>query len=147
MPNPILTPEEATDVVALYPGSSRTPLINVLSPNHGRRSGSKGGPTVRIPLAPPANPPHARISLAGRFRPELRNENKADASSCTHDVALVDKRDAGTANYSTRPVLLIAVAGTRKVMIVALARKLLIALWRFVATGETLEGVILRPAG
>jgi len=36
---------------------------------------------------------------------------------------------------------------TRKTMIVALARKLLIALWRFVTTGETLEGVILRPAG
>ena len=34
--------------------------------------------------------------------------------------------------------------GTRKTMIVALARKLLIALWRFVTTGETLEGVILR---
>jgi transposase len=38
-------------------------------------------------------------------------------------------------------------AGTRKTMIVALARKLLIALWRFVTTDETLEGVILRPAG
>src|SRR3954454_15676326 len=38
-------------------------------------------------------------------------------------------------------------AGTRKTTIVALARKLLIALWRFVTTGETLEGVILRPAG
>ena len=37
--------------------------------------------------------------------------------------------------------------GTRKTMIVALARKLLIALWRFVTAGETLEGVILRPAG
>jgi transposase len=37
--------------------------------------------------------------------------------------------------------------GTRKTMIVALARKLLIALWRFVTTGEALEGVILRPAG
>src|SRR6266705_1876817 len=37
--------------------------------------------------------------------------------------------------------------GTRKTMIVALARKLMIALWRFVTTGETLEGVILRPAG
>src|SRR5437867_6429798 len=37
--------------------------------------------------------------------------------------------------------------GTRKAMIVALARKLMIALWRFVTTGETLEGVILRPAG
>ena len=37
-------------------------------------------------------------------------------------------------------------AGTRKTMIVALARKLLIALWRFVTTGETLEGFVLRPA-
>jgi transposase len=36
---------------------------------------------------------------------------------------------------------------TRKTMIVALARKLLIALWRSVTTGETLDGVILRPAG
>ena len=42
--------------------------------------------------------------------------------------------------------------GTRKTMIpafarTALARKLVIALWRFVTTGETLEDVILRPAG
>ena len=36
--------------------------------------------------------------------------------------------------------------GTRKAMIVALARKLLIALWRLVTTGETPEGVALRPA-
>jgi transposase len=36
--------------------------------------------------------------------------------------------------------------GTRKTMIVALARKLLIALWRFVATGEAPAGVVLRPA-
>jgi transposase len=35
---------------------------------------------------------------------------------------------------------------TRKVMIVALARKLLIALWRLVTTGEVPEGVVLRPA-
>jgi transposase len=36
--------------------------------------------------------------------------------------------------------------GTRKTMIVALARKLLIALWRLVTTGEIPEGVALRPA-
>src|SRR5215472_15233311 len=35
---------------------------------------------------------------------------------------------------------------TRKTLIVALARKLLIALWRFATTGQTLEGVVLRPA-
>jgi transposase len=36
--------------------------------------------------------------------------------------------------------------GTRKTMIVALARKLLVALWRFVTTGELPAGVALRPA-
>jgi len=35
---------------------------------------------------------------------------------------------------------------TRKTMIVALARKLLIALWALVTRGEVPEGVILRPA-
>ncbi len=35
---------------------------------------------------------------------------------------------------------------TRRTMIVALARKLLVALWRFGATGEAPEGVVLRPA-
>jgi DHA2 family multidrug resistance protein len=34
----------------------------------------------------------------------------------------------------------------RKTIIVALARKLLIALWRLVTTGEVPEGVIRRPA-
>ena len=31
-------------------------------------------------------------------------------------------------------------------MIVALARKILIALWRMVTTGEVPEGVVLRPS-
>lgn len=35
---------------------------------------------------------------------------------------------------------------TRKVMIVALARKLLIALWRMVHTGEIPQGLVLQPA-
>lgn len=35
---------------------------------------------------------------------------------------------------------------TRKTMIVALARKLLIALWRFATTGDVPAGVVLRPA-
>jgi len=34
----------------------------------------------------------------------------------------------------------------RKTMIVALARKLLIALWRFVTTGEIPQGLVLRVA-
>jgi transposase len=36
--------------------------------------------------------------------------------------------------------------GSRKKMIVALARKLLIALWHFVRDGAVPEGVVLRPA-
>lgn len=34
---------------------------------------------------------------------------------------------------------------TRKTMIVALARKLLIALWRLATTGEAPAGLLLRP--
>jgi transposase len=40
----------------------------------------------------------------------------------------------------------VAAGKKRKTMIVALARKLLIALWRFVATGDVPQGVVLRPA-
>jgi transposase len=36
--------------------------------------------------------------------------------------------------------------GLRKAMIVALARKLLIALWRYVTIGEVPAGAVLRPA-
>ena len=35
--------------------------------------------------------------------------------------------------------------GPRQTMIVALARKLLIALWRLVTTGEAAQGIALRP--
>lgn len=34
----------------------------------------------------------------------------------------------------------------RKKMIIALARKLLVALWKFVTQGEVPEGVVLKPA-
>ena len=36
--------------------------------------------------------------------------------------------------------------GTRKSLIVAMARKLLIQLWHFVTTGQALVGVEMRPA-
>ena len=35
--------------------------------------------------------------------------------------------------------------GTRKTLIVALARKLLVGLWRLVSTGELPEGIVLHP--
>jgi transposase len=37
-------------------------------------------------------------------------------------------------------------SGSRKIMVVALARKLLIAFWKLVNTGEIPKGVVLRPA-
>jgi transposase len=37
-------------------------------------------------------------------------------------------------------------AGTRKTLIVALARKLLVGLWQLVTTGKVPEGLVLRPA-
>ena len=53
------------------------------------------------------------------------------------DSALVGWHRARTAD---------ARGATRKTMIVALARKLLIALWRLVTTGEVPQGVVRRPA-
>ena len=35
---------------------------------------------------------------------------------------------------------------TRKTMVVALARKLLVGLWRLATAGEVPEGLVLRPA-
>ena len=53
------------------------------------------------------------------------------------DSALAQWFDARTADGR---------AGTRKTMLVALARKLLIALWRLVTTGEVSNGMVLLPA-
>jgi transposase len=39
----------------------------------------------------------------------------------------------------------VAAGKKRKTMVVALARKLLVALWRLVTTGEVPQGVVLRP--
>jgi transposase len=36
--------------------------------------------------------------------------------------------------------------GVRKVLIVALARKLLVELWRLAVTGQVPQGVVLQPA-
>src|SRR5277367_6663039 len=83
---------------------------------------------ARVPhgSSPWAEGPRGMIQLAWRF---LRFQQNS---------ALARWYQARTADHR---------AATRKTMIVALARKLLIALWRLVTTGETLEGVVLRPAG
>jgi transposase len=57
---------------------------------------------------------------------------------------LVFQKDSALAQwYQTRTE---SAGKKRKTMIVALARKLLIALWRLVTTGEVLAGVVLRAA-
>ena len=58
---------------------------------------------------------------------------------------LLQKDSALSRWYRTRTAD--ARGGTRKTLIVAMARKLLIALWRLVTTGDVPEGVALRPAG
>jgi transposase len=59
---------------------------------------------------------------------------------------LLFQKDSALARwYRTRTAD--ALRGARKTLIVALARKLLIALWRLVTTGDVPEGVALRPAG
>ena len=55
---------------------------------------------------------------------------------------LFHQRDSALAQWYQASV---AAGKKRKTMIVALARKLLIALWRFLTTGEVPEGVVLRP--
>jgi transposase len=65
---------------------------------------------------------HGMIQLAWRF---LRHQ----------------KNSALTQWFQAR----VAEGKQRKTMIVALARKLLIALWRFVTTGEIPQGVVLHP--
>jgi transposase len=56
---------------------------------------------------------------------------------------LTHQKDSALAQWYQTSV---AAGKKRKTMIVALARKLLIALWRFVKTGELPQGVVLRPA-
>jgi transposase len=57
---------------------------------------------------------------------------------------LLHQRDSALAQWY-RARTADARGGTRKTMIVALARKLLIALWKLVTTGEVPTGVSLRP--
>ena len=58
---------------------------------------------------------------------------------------LMFQKDSALAQwYRTRTAD--ARGATRKALIIALARKLLVALWRLVTTGEVPHGVVLRPA-
>ncbi len=76
-------------------------------------------------------PDHARCVFP-RFRVSVLAKAR-----CRRDSALVRWYRQRTAK---------ARGATRKTMIVALARKLLIGLWRMAITGEVPEGVVLRSA-
>jgi transposase len=56
---------------------------------------------------------------------------------------LIHQKDSALAQWYQASV---AAGKKRKTVVVALARKLLIALWRFLTTGDLPQGVILRPA-
>jgi transposase len=58
---------------------------------------------------------------------------------------LVHQKDSALSEWYRRRTS-DARGGTRKTMIVALARKLMIALWRLVTTGDMPAGLLLRPA-
>ena len=94
---------------------------------HRREQGLARAGNARVPhgSSPWAEGPRGMIQLAWRFR----MFQKESALALWYRARTADSR-----------------SGTRKTMIVALARKLIIALWRFVTAGEPLEGVILRPA-
>jgi len=92
------------------------------------------------------------LSLKPADRPERRNqqpqkeEEQRDHPGRRYVILLPDQTDDvfGTHRYRTRTE---GPSGARKTtMIVALARKLLIALWRLATTGEVPDGVELRPA-
>jgi len=57
---------------------------------------------------------------------------------------MFQKESALTQWYQRR--VAVAKGDVRKTMIIALARKLLIALWRYVTEGEVPAGAVLRPA-
>ena len=90
--------------------------------------GSRARPTRADPSGATRGSPNARvrrgmIQLAWRF---------------------LQKKSALAEGYRTRTA---GATGARQTsMIVALARKLLIALWDMVTTGEVPAGVVLRPA-
>ena len=75
------------------------------------------------------------------FREDLRQLGYVEGKNIRFEF----RSDEGQA--SRLPALARELVDLKVDLIVALARKLIIALWRFVTTGETLEGVILRPAG
>ena len=91
-----------------------------------REKGLARAGNARVPhgSSPWAEGPRGMLQLAWRF---LRFQK---------DSALAQWYQARTADMR---------GATRKTMIVALARKLLIALWRLVTTGEAPQGVIPAP--
>ena len=107
-------------------------------------------PANRIPRnVPPANPTALGAEITAKRREKgLTKAGNARVRRGMIQLAwrfLIFQKDSALARwYRMRTE---GPSGARKTtMIVALARKLLIALWRLVTTGEVPDGVELRPA-
>jgi hypothetical protein len=112
-----------------------------MTSSHSAKGGTGSSNPVPSSAESEANPyPNARKTALVQITVSDRLRWRADLADL-----LFQKESALALWYRARTAD--SRLGTRKTMIVALARKLLIALWRFVTTGETLERVILRPAG
>ena len=103
---------------------------------------------MRVNVSKPARSPSRRTicrndGIAGRQRRETagkrpRQGRELPGAARDAAVGLAQWHKARTEHAPER---------TRKMMIVVLAHKLLIALWRYTTIGEIPEGIVLRTAG
>lgn len=109
-----------------------------------------GIPTTRIGASPGA---FVRSPIADESGSRRREKGLARAGNARIRRGMIQlawrflmfQKDSHLAQWYWRRTV-DARGATRKTMIVALARKLLVSLWRLATTGEVPEGVVLRPA-
>jgi len=124
-------------------------------PMRDRRAVARGACPRAGPKAGPGGRPNRRAGRERRATARTRAARAGNArvrrgmAQLAWRFLLFQKESALALWYRARTAD--SRIGTRKTMIpafarTALARKLVIALWRFVTTGEPIEGVVLRPA-
>jgi hypothetical protein len=85
-------------------------------------------------------------SNAPANKAEAREERGGDARRVDGGAAVAEQDADDASNALWFKARVDGAPGLRKKMIVALARKLLIALWRMATIGEIPQGVVMRPA-
>jgi hypothetical protein len=140
-------------VAGIVPGVGRRPLKKLVPDagsllgllQHWRDEATKAGRTI------------TRVAICVRSRPRrlLAGALVAGAGHRSLRVARTSTGEDGSARHRAAQTRLAQRywartqgpgGSVRKTLIVALARKLLVALWRFVTTGELPAGVVLRAA-